>query len=192
MNYTPPSTPAPARPPVNSSLEAEFSVGIFDGLFETPIAISTPGTPAARKTCAIFQAWPRPVTQEDRLLVAFRCMQRAGFETIGDYFAAVLADGNNKHPSVYQSVMAFLQCRGVDVQTHPLSIIERIYQDPRARKRSTADAELHFDLPGYVLPPSQRLLSEPPKVQKNNTHNALINWALHVTVARFSTLEGRG
>ncbi|KAJ7163107.1 hypothetical protein C8R46DRAFT_1352893 [Mycena filopes] len=87
---TPPSTPAPSQPRPNTSLEAQFSVGIFDELYPPPSQL---GTPAARRSRAKFQ-WPTTVTQEDRLSVAFRCMQRAGFDSIGEYFAAVLDDGN--------------------------------------------------------------------------------------------------
>ncbi|KAJ7791671.1 hypothetical protein B0H14DRAFT_2934740, partial [Mycena olivaceomarginata] len=85
-------------------------------------------------------------------------MQHAGFETIGGYFKVVLDHG---HPKVYNSVSAFLQCRGTDPNTHPISIFQRIFKDPRSKKRAGADDELHdvhLGPPRYALPPSQRLL----------------------------------
>ncbi|KAJ6614664.1 hypothetical protein B0H10DRAFT_1950487 [Mycena sp. CBHHK59/15] len=127
-------------------------------------------------------------TQEDRLLVVLRCMQRAGFETLGDFFAASLADGNNTHPAVYQSVSAFLQYRGIDVRTHPVSIVERIFTDHRSQKRDDADDDdLQFNLPRYALPPSQRLSPALPDPPRNTTRNSLIDWALHVMIKRWQT-----
>jgi hypothetical protein len=111
-------------------------------------------------------------------------MQNAGFETIGDYFKAVLDHGDNKHPKVYHSVSAFLQCQGTDPSTHPISIVRRIFDDPRSKKHAGADDELHLDLPRHALPPSQRLLPELPEVPNNNTHNACINWALQIVLLR--------
>ncbi|KAJ7854439.1 hypothetical protein B0H14DRAFT_3650523 [Mycena olivaceomarginata] len=137
---------------------------------------------ALRPSRARFQ-WPAGTSVEDRLLVAFRCMQQAGFETVGDYFAAVLDPAHNKHQKVFRSVTAFLQCQGTDPSTHPISIVQRIFEDPRSKKRATADDELHLDLPRHALPPSQRLLPELPEVPNNNTHNAFINWALHVVLS---------
>ncbi|KAJ7138483.1 hypothetical protein C8R43DRAFT_1132025 [Mycena crocata] len=184
--YTPPATPAPKQRP-NAIYEAPFAEGIFDEVFNVPPAedSGSKGTPKPRRSRALGFSWPTGTTQEDRLLVAFRCMQKAGFETVGDYFAAVLGDDNNTHQAVYQSVTAFLQCRGVDVRTHPMSIIERIFQDPRSKKRFGVDENIHFDLPCYALPPSQRLLPTLPKPQKNTTRNSLINFALQVIVARW-------
>ncbi|KAJ6600217.1 hypothetical protein B0H10DRAFT_2441124 [Mycena sp. CBHHK59/15] len=179
--FLPLSTPVPHVPRPNEFSEAQFSQGIFDKVFN--VAQTSPGD-KQRRSRAKFQ-WPATAMQEDRLLVAYRCMQQPGFDTVGEYFAAVLADGNNKHKPVYQSVAAFLQCRGVDVRTHPVSIVERIFQDPRSKIRVGVDKELHFDLPRHALPPSQRLLPTLPEPAKNHTQNALINWALQVIIARW-------
>ncbi|KAJ7807600.1 hypothetical protein B0H14DRAFT_3763979 [Mycena olivaceomarginata] len=168
----PPSTPAATHTRPNAAYEARFATGIFDDVLNV--------TPRPR---ARFQ-WPAGTTHEDRLLVAFRCMQHAGFETIGDYFKAVLDHGDNKHPKVYHSVSAFLQCQGTDPSTHPISIVRRIFEDPRSKKHAGADDELHLDLPRHALPPSQRLLPELPEVPNNNTHNACINWALQIVLLR--------
>ncbi|KAJ6610272.1 hypothetical protein B0H10DRAFT_2438101 [Mycena sp. CBHHK59/15] len=159
--FLPLSTPVPHVPRPNEFSEAQFSRGIFDKVFN--VAQTSPGN-KQRRSRAKFQ-WPATATQEDRLLVAFRCMQQPGFDTVGEYFAAVLADGNNKHKPVYQSVAAFLQCRGVDVRTHPVSIVERIFQDPRSKIR--------------------HLLPTLPEPAKNHTQNALINWALQGIIARW-------
>ncbi|KAF7334169.1 hypothetical protein MVEN_02323000 [Mycena venus] len=173
--------PPPPRP--NALYEAQFSEGIFDEVLNVPEL--PPGEKPQRRTRARF-AWPKGTTKEDRLLVAFRCMQEAGFETIGDYFLAVLDHEDNKHPPVYHSVSSFLQCRGVDARTHPISIVQKIFADPRSKKRIGAhDEDLRFDLPRYALPPSQRLLPDLPQPAKNSTHNALINWALQLIVARW-------
>ncbi|KAJ7802537.1 hypothetical protein B0H14DRAFT_3780337 [Mycena olivaceomarginata] len=177
----PPSTPAATHTRPNAAYEARFATGIFDDVLN-----ATPrprGTPTPRPSRARFQ-WPAGTTHEDRLLVAFRCMQHAGFETIGDYFKAVLDHGNNKYPKVYHSVSAFLQCQGTDPSTHPISIVRRIFEDPRSKKHAGADDELHLDLPRHALPPSQRLLPELPEVPNNNTHNACINWALQIVLLR--------
>jgi hypothetical protein len=119
---------------------------------------------------------PKQVTEEDRLLVTFRCMPHAGFETVGDYFAAVLNPEYNQHSKVYHSVAAFLQCQGQFTRTHPISIVEQIFSDPRSKTRPETDGELHLDLPRHALPPSQRLSSQLPEGKHNNTRKALINW----------------
>ncbi|KAJ6601701.1 hypothetical protein DFH09DRAFT_969262, partial [Mycena vulgaris] len=178
---TPPTTPAHHLPRPNAFHEAQFSVGIFDEVYNVPQL--GPGE-KPRRSRARF-SWPAETSQEDRLLVAFRCMQQAGFETIGEYLAAVLDDGNNKQQAVYQSVTAFLQRKGIDPRTHPVSIVERIFRDPRSQKRAGVDEELRFDLPRYALPPSQRLVPTLPEAPQSNTRNALIDWALHVIVARW-------
>ncbi|KAJ7918729.1 hypothetical protein B0H13DRAFT_2321046 [Mycena leptocephala] len=128
----------------------QFAAGIFDDVLN--VTLRPRGTPAPRPSRARFQ-WPAGTTQEDCLLVAFRCMQHAGFETIGGYFKAVLDHG---HPKVYNSVSAFLQCRATDPNTHPISIFQRIFKDPRSKKRAGADDELHLGPPRYALPLSQR------------------------------------
>ncbi|KAJ7306173.1 hypothetical protein DFH08DRAFT_976103 [Mycena albidolilacea] len=135
--------PPPPRP--NALYEAQFSEGIFDEVLNVPQLL--PGEKPQRRTRTRF-AWPKGITKEDRLLVAFRCMQEAGFETIGDYFLAVLDHDDNKHPPVYHSVSSFLQCRGVDTRAH--------------------DEDLRFDLPRYALPPrnaSYRTSRNPPKIE---------------------------
>jgi hypothetical protein len=71
-------------------------------------------------------------------------MQHAGFETIGDYFKTVLDHGDNKHPKVYHSVSAFLQCQGTNPSTHPISIVRRIFEDPCSKKHTGTDDELHL------------------------------------------------
>ncbi|KAJ6503193.1 hypothetical protein C8R47DRAFT_1249402 [Mycena vitilis] len=159
------------------------------GLFHQPSLVSprpqrAADEPAQRPSRARFQ-WPVETTTEDRLLVAFRCMQHAGFETVGEYFLALLDHKDNAHPTVYRSVAAFLQCQGKDARTHPVYLMEKIFRDPRSEKRSGVDEGLKFDVPRYALPPSRRLLPEMPEPAENNTHNALINWALHVIVARW-------
>ncbi|KAJ7175682.1 hypothetical protein C8R46DRAFT_1214152 [Mycena filopes] len=176
-----PTTPAPTPSRPNAAYEAQFPTGIFDEVLNVPAKIA--GATPKRRTRARF-CWPEEATPEDRFLVAFRCMQQAGFETIGDFFAAAL-DKHSVHQPVYQSVTAFLQCKGVDSRTHPISIVDRIFRDPRSKKRSDADEIIKFGLPRYALPPSQRLSAALPELAKNNTHNALINWALPVIVDRW-------
>ncbi|KAF7341574.1 hypothetical protein MSAN_02054400 [Mycena sanguinolenta] len=176
-----PSTPTPlyTQPNYNAADEARFAEGIFDDVLNV-----TPGT-SPRPSRAQFQ-WPIDPSVEERLLVAFRCLKQVGFETIGDFLAAVL-DPTHKHQKVLRSVTAFLQCQGSDPRTHPISIIQRIFEDPRSKKHPTADRELHLDLPRHALPPSQRLLPELPAVPHNNTHNACINWALRIVLSRLKT-----
>ncbi|KAJ7840470.1 hypothetical protein B0H13DRAFT_2239514 [Mycena leptocephala] len=177
----PPRTPAPTRTRPNAAYEARFATGIFEDVLN--VTARPQGTPALRPSRARFQ-WPPGTSVEDRLLVAFRCLQQAGFETVGDHFAAVLDPAHNKHQKVFRSVTAFLQCQGTDPNTHPISIVQRIFEDPRSKRHATADDELHLDLPRHALPPSQRLLPELPEVLNNNTHNAFINWALQVVLSR--------
>ncbi|KAJ6572247.1 hypothetical protein B0H19DRAFT_1065214 [Mycena capillaripes] len=176
-----PPTPAPTHTRPNAAYEARFATGIFDDVLN--VTARPQGTLAPRPSRARFQ-WPAGTSVEDRLLVAFRCMQQAGFETVGDYFAAVLDPVHNKHQKVFRSVTAFLQCQGTDPSTHPISIVQRIFEDPRSKKHATADDKLHLDLPRHALPPSQRLLPELPEVPNNNTHNSFINWALQVVLSR--------
>ncbi|KAJ7660020.1 hypothetical protein B0H14DRAFT_3701557 [Mycena olivaceomarginata] len=177
----PPRTPVPAHTRPNEAYEARFAAGIFDDVLN--VTARSQGAPAPRPSRARFQ-WPARISVEDRLLVAFRCMQQAGFETVGDYFAAVLDPAHSKHQKVFRSVTAFLQCQGTDTTTHPISIVQRIFEDPRSKKHVTADNQLHLDLPRHALPPSQRLLPKLPEVPNNNTHNAFIDWALRVVLSR--------
>ncbi|KAJ7849458.1 hypothetical protein B0H13DRAFT_1906139 [Mycena leptocephala] len=149
----PPSTPAPTRTRPNAAYEARFATGIFDDVLN--VTARPQGTPALRPSRARFQ-WLPGTSVEDRLLVAFRCMQQAGFE----------------------------MCQGTDPSTHPISIVQKIFEDPRSKRHATADDELHLDIPRHALPPSQRLLPELPEVLNNKTHNAFINWALQVVLSR--------
>ncbi|KAJ7261192.1 hypothetical protein C8J57DRAFT_1635896 [Mycena rebaudengoi] len=183
-NPTVPRTPTFVEPTLagNADHEAKFAAGIFDEIWDSDPVDNTPSK--GRRSRAKFQ-WPQPPTQEDRILVVFRCMQRAGFETFGEFFAAVLGEGNNKHRPVFLAVTAFLQCKAVDSRTHPVSIVQRMFDDHRSRKRLDAGDDLRFDLPRYALPPSQRLLPTFPPPLLHHTRNALTNWALQIMVQRW-------
>ncbi|KAJ7853846.1 hypothetical protein B0H14DRAFT_3085568 [Mycena olivaceomarginata] len=87
-------TPVPIHTRPNEAYEARFATGIFDDVLN--VTARPQGTPAPRPSRTRFQ-WPAGISVEDRLLLAFRCMQQAGFETVGHYFAAVLDSAHNKH-----------------------------------------------------------------------------------------------
>jgi hypothetical protein len=100
-----------------SELEQDFSKGLFHGVLPDRL-----DRPQRRKADS-----RKEVSTDDRLLVFLRCMRKTGFQTIGELLAALLINEPdqkyNKHPTVYQSIAAFLHCQPEDVNHHPISII---------------------------------------------------------------------
>ncbi|CAK5272580.1 unnamed protein product [Mycena citricolor] len=200
-------TPPPIALTEQETHERRFIAGAFDDVLpiqeteantqqSTPSGPSTPTKtpqrgvrPISRRSRARFP-WPQGISEADRLLVAFRCLQQAGFDGLGDFIAAALRKQKweKKHSPVTQFVANFLQCRSLDKQTHPIAIVDAMYSDDRSRKRyDTESRPIQFELPRYALPPSLRLLATlpPSPTGTYSTHDAFLNWALQRMIERW-------
>ncbi|KAH6913289.1 hypothetical protein BKA70DRAFT_1525370 [Coprinopsis sp. MPI-PUGE-AT-0042] len=183
--YSP--TPAPHGPPSGQqdaallSLEATFARGLFDEILSGAKRL-------AKRTRATFH-WPENVTDEDRALVACRCLRRLGYESFSGFLYVLLAKRftSKEQNFVARWVSEFLSSTDTSQKIHPLHIVDLIYEHSASQaytdRRPTTP---NFLIPRYARPPSTRLdntfgLSTLPS---NTTRNALLNWALAKILGR--------
>ncbi|KAL1660419.1 hypothetical protein GGF50DRAFT_118975 [Schizophyllum commune] len=167
-----PSTPASSAG--YSRWEAAFASGLFDTL-----------SPSGPRGVTHPPEWPRKhASDEDKLVLVCRCLNRAGF-TLGQFLAALFADApHTEHPEVSSMLSFFLQGCAPSSSERPLAIVKLIFQHKSTRRGIGGTVpDPQFRVPQYALPPSRRLLpatSEPYLSQ----HNAILDWAVRITRRR--------
>ncbi|KAJ6481317.1 hypothetical protein C8R47DRAFT_1186616 [Mycena vitilis] len=164
-----------------SQLALDFASNIFDGI--------VPGTAAGGRQRRQFR-WPQGVEigPEDRILIVMRAIKKAGFPTLGAFFAELFRNNvsYNKHPTVYHTIASFLQAKEHSAANHPVAIVDLIFRHRKSQEFVDAvPLEPNFVLPRYALPPSTRASPSPLLASPDTTHNALVNWALHRMIDRF-------
>lgn len=149
--------------------EAMFSRGLFDSL-----------SPPAPRGVHFPSEWPRNhASDEDKLVVICRCLQRVGF-TLGQFLAALFADvPHSDHLEISNMLSYFLHGRA-PASERPLAIVKLIFRHKGTRHTGGLIPPLEFHVPQYALPPSQRL--KPHIYQPYLTqHNAIMDWAVDLT-----------
>ncbi|KAK7025899.1 hypothetical protein R3P38DRAFT_3193539 [Favolaschia claudopus] len=166
--------------PSRTKMAIDFASDIFNGII--------PHTDVGGRQRTKFH-WPSgiEIAPEDRLLVVFRAVKKAGFPTLGAFFAQAFDNKiiYNKHPTVYHTLASFLQAKEHSVAHHPVAIVDLIFRHRKSQEFSKGSAvDPIFELPRYSLPPSARLDPDLHGASANTTRNALINWALHRMIER--------
>jgi hypothetical protein len=137
---------------LRSQLALDFAGNIFDGII--------PDTMIGGRQRKAFN-WPKGIEigPEDRLLVVLRAIKKAGFSTLGSFFAQAFRNDikYNKHPTVYLTIASFLQAKEHSAANHPIAIVDLIFQHRKSQDFNDGVAlEPNFILPRYALPPSIR------------------------------------
>ncbi|KAK6972075.1 hypothetical protein R3P38DRAFT_2585508 [Favolaschia claudopus] len=164
-----------------NQLAIDFASNIFDGII--------PQTEIGGRQRNKFK-WPLGVKigAEDRLLVVFRAIKRAGFPTLGAFFAQAFDNNTiyNKHPTVYHTLASFLQAKEHSIAHHPVAIVDLIFRHRKSQEFINGSAvDPNFALPRYSHPPSSRFDTVLGELSRENTtRNALINWSLHRMIER--------
>ncbi|KAL1697845.1 hypothetical protein EV121DRAFT_274818, partial [Schizophyllum commune] len=157
---------------IRKQWEADFADGIFDRL--VPVLPST--SDASFMGCA---------SDEEKLALVCQCIKRAGF-SLGRFLAALFADVTHPdHQEISNSLSYFLHSRSSDAREHPLSIVKLIYNHKSSRREG--DRQIPpptFHLPRHALPPSQRLRVQTTYPPHPTQHNAILDWAVALVLAR--------
>ncbi|KAK0471235.1 hypothetical protein IW261DRAFT_1344746 [Armillaria novae-zelandiae] len=159
-----------------SSLEKQFSSGLFNGM--------CPTMRGGKGSRSQFQ-WPcaLDISVASRLQLVVNASRKAGFDTIGAFLFALFTESEGKytqHASLAQCISAFIR-NGTQVA----GIVNLLYQHTDAISyHDRKSDEPHFTLPWYALAPTLRLQHVLPPPLPNCTKNALINWALSVVLDR--------
>ncbi|KAH9931770.1 hypothetical protein B0H21DRAFT_836229, partial [Amylocystis lapponica] len=163
-----PQAPEPSPVPEGlTNIERVFASGLFAD-------ITLPHLTSRRAA-----QWHTGISQEDRVLVVVRAIRRAGFTTLGEFLAALFANGYTSHQSLVQTVTAFLQGKS-KAGTRPVDIIELFWTHKRSQTYLNYFAEppTFPSLPRHARAPSLRLAPNPDVDKPPSCRNALLDWAL--------------
>uniref|UniRef100_D8Q8N9 DUF6589 domain-containing protein n=1 Tax=Schizophyllum commune (strain H4-8 / FGSC 9210) TaxID=578458 RepID=D8Q8N9_SCHCM len=157
---------------VRNSWEAKFAAGLFEHL--VPVLPSSADAPFASYA-----------SDQEKLAVVCRCIKRAGF-SLGKFLAALFADVSHpNHPEISNALSYFLHSRSPDAREHPVSIIKLIYHHKSTRREGGRRIPPPtFHIPRYALPPSQRLRPQLTHAPHPTQHNAILDWAVALVLAR--------
>ncbi|KAK7046097.1 hypothetical protein VNI00_007098 [Paramarasmius palmivorus] len=158
-----------------SKLEREFAEGLFRGIKSDTVDI-----PSRNSEVKPFE-WPNWCNSvDDRLLVAINCLRRAGFITIANFLATLLADETYaKYQSVSISIANFVRGVGIDTREHPVSLLELLYYHRKARllgQTVVDEYDVDFTVPPYVRPSSDG------SSQNSTTQHKIMDWALQKVI----------
>ncbi|KAJ8095459.1 hypothetical protein PM082_023229 [Marasmius tenuissimus] len=177
-------------------LEKQFSNGLFRGLYykaDRNRSSFVWTKPSFRKDTPILGVElesdePRDgeLTDEERLLIVFNCMRKVGFSTLGELLWAMFGINHTseEYISVSRTIQSFLHCDAKNSNEHPVSIVNAIYNHKKSENWTNRRRNpVHFTIPQYAQPPSQRLIKLAPSSIVNSTRGDLLNWSVQRTMA---------
>ncbi|KAJ7085341.1 hypothetical protein C8R43DRAFT_1142534 [Mycena crocata] len=167
LRSPPPLTDAEKLSLLLDNLAIEFGRDLFKGI--------VPGSSSHVHVQKRVFKWPiDDVTTEDRILVVIRAIRKAGFPTIGSFFAALFERLYAKHTRA-----------GNNPAHHPVAIVDLIFHHVKSQRWNAGIAEEpSFSLPRHALRPSLRMDRNLVPPGLNSTRNGLINWALNIILVR--------
>lgn len=124
------------------------------------------------------------VSETDQCLVAWRCLKRSGFESLGHFWSAMLNGDHGTSQSLTQAIAAFVQRRS-RAGTHPADIIELIYSHRQSENYMNGKPvpPVFPSLPVHAIPPGVSTDGQDNDAPIS-TKTTMLEWALNVIMDR--------